>query len=227
MNQDGYGTWGTKLAHRRVWENERGPIPVGMTIDHTCHDPQACKLGNLCPHRRCVNIEHMELVTAAENRRRSGSHGDNITHCPRNHEYAGANLMISRGARYCRKCRSDAERERRREKRIVACAEAGHAYSPFTDSGGKEYCRTCRGTANKLNGDRHRGRGKGRDVKRQRQRGYERYRRVCEERCRSRGHERVDRRGSDGRMLCAICTASLPGRPPLLRPSDPPAPVRQ
>ena len=45
-------------AHRFAYEREKGPIPDGMEIDHTCR--------NKC----CVNPDHLETVTPAENRRR-------------------------------------------------------------------------------------------------------------------------------------------------------------
>lgn len=38
-----------RVAHRAAWEAERGPIPAGMQVHHTCEV------------RRCVNVEHMEL----------------------------------------------------------------------------------------------------------------------------------------------------------------------
>jgi hypothetical protein len=42
----------------------RGDIPVGMDIDHLCHnaDPD-CVSDASCPHRRCVNPKHLEAVT--------------------------------------------------------------------------------------------------------------------------------------------------------------------
>lgn len=46
-------------AHRMSWELSRGPIPDGLTIDH------------LCRNRKCVNPEHLEPVTQAENNRRA------------------------------------------------------------------------------------------------------------------------------------------------------------
>ena len=45
-------------AHRVGWELLVGPIPEGMTIDH------------LCRNRGCQNIDHLEVVTLAENIRR-------------------------------------------------------------------------------------------------------------------------------------------------------------
>lgn len=46
-------------AHRIAWRQHRGEIPPGMTIDH------------LCGVHGCVNVEHLEVVTRAENTRRA------------------------------------------------------------------------------------------------------------------------------------------------------------
>lgn len=45
-------------AHRVLYERHIGPIPVGLELDH------------LCGVRSCVNPEHLEPVTHAENIRR-------------------------------------------------------------------------------------------------------------------------------------------------------------
>lgn len=52
--QDGRQTY----AHRAFFERAKGPIPPGLQIDH------------LCRNRRCVNPDHLEPVTQAENVRR-------------------------------------------------------------------------------------------------------------------------------------------------------------
>lgn len=57
--RNGYGTTtvnrGSVLAHRYAWERANGPIPEGMEIDHICHN------------RACANVEHLRLVTSAQN----------------------------------------------------------------------------------------------------------------------------------------------------------------
>lgn len=96
----GYGSlWrgkGTALAHRVVYEEARGPIPAGMTLDH------------LCRNRRCVNPDHLEPVTNRENILRGTSPSAihaRKTHCPKGHPYDLANTRIrSNGARACRTC---------------------------------------------------------------------------------------------------------------------------
>lgn len=62
LNRAGYGAWprrrDSSLAHRRMYELHVGPIPEGLHLDHLCRVPS------------CVNPEHLEPVTNAENSRR-------------------------------------------------------------------------------------------------------------------------------------------------------------
>jgi hypothetical protein len=94
----GYGqVWwqGRNLgAHRVVHEVLRGPVPDGLQLDHRCR------------FTRCVNPDHLEPVTAAENNRRSSAVRYAKTHCPSGHPYDEANTLVYRGARYCRTCRT-------------------------------------------------------------------------------------------------------------------------
>ncbi len=48
---------GMLLAHRVAWELQNGPIPDDLTIDHVCES------------KRCIRVEHMQLVTREENQR--------------------------------------------------------------------------------------------------------------------------------------------------------------
>lgn len=64
LDHGGYGRvsnkrGGSSLAHRRVYERERGPVPPGLVLDHLCSNPP------------CVNPDHLEPVTQGENVRRS------------------------------------------------------------------------------------------------------------------------------------------------------------
>lgn len=43
------------FVHRYAWERVNGPIPKGMVIDH------------LCWNRACANVEHLRMVTHAQN----------------------------------------------------------------------------------------------------------------------------------------------------------------
>ncbi len=68
-SERGYGRLGvdgkTLFAHRFYYEKYKGAIPHGLVIDHRCRNPS------------CVNPEHLDVVTQAENiRRGSSSRGD-------------------------------------------------------------------------------------------------------------------------------------------------------
>jgi hypothetical protein len=54
----GYGCDKDGMAHRVYYERHKGPIPEGLYIDHLCRNPP------------CVNPDHLEPVTPAENIRR-------------------------------------------------------------------------------------------------------------------------------------------------------------
>jgi hypothetical protein len=109
----GYGTirragGGNAPAHRIAYELFVGPIPVGLDIDHTCHDPETCAGGDGCPHRGCVNPAHLEPLTHRENVLRGNTIGRinaAKTHCKRGHPLSGDNLYLRPdGGRQCKAC---------------------------------------------------------------------------------------------------------------------------
>lgn len=76
LSSDGYGSvaglvWmGYYRAHRFSWFLANGPVPEGLELDHTCHTSDAECEPTDCRHRRCINPDHLEVVTHAENTRR-------------------------------------------------------------------------------------------------------------------------------------------------------------
>jgi len=107
IKDNGYGSLTidgrTQYAHRLVYTALVGPIPAGAEIDH------------LCRVRHCVNPQHLEPVSKAENCYRGESipgRRHRQTHCQHGHEFTADNTAVSsRGHRRCRAC--DAARARR------------------------------------------------------------------------------------------------------------------
>ena len=77
LHQHGYGifslrvdkhNWKTVRAHRYAWEKLRGPVPPGMQLDHVCHN------------RKCLNPDHLRVVTNQQNHENyRGTHSNNTT----------------------------------------------------------------------------------------------------------------------------------------------------
>ena len=102
-------------AHRVVYEHVRGPIAPGLECDH------------LCRSHWCVNPEHIELVTHAENVRRGAARWvpaarqRAIRRCPHGHPYTKANTYVqpSTGGRACRTCGRERKRRACMEQRAA------------------------------------------------------------------------------------------------------------
>ena len=57
-----------KQAHVHVYELHHGPVPVGLVVDHACHNIDASCIGGVhCRHRSCCNPAHLRVVERAVN----------------------------------------------------------------------------------------------------------------------------------------------------------------
>ncbi len=91
-----------------AWEEQVGPIPDDKEMDH------------LCMNKACVNINHLEVVTHAENMRRIPqekriNQHTGVTHCVHGHPFDERNTHVRKnGKRSCRAC--DARRHRQKRE---------------------------------------------------------------------------------------------------------------
>jgi hypothetical protein len=116
-DRNGY-SWVNRAEHRgcahvMYYKRAHGPVPPGMELDH------------LCRVRNCVNPDHLEVLTRAENINRGYSPpavNKRKTHCKHGHEFTPENtywLPSRPGQRHCRACQKRLLREyweRRRAK---------------------------------------------------------------------------------------------------------------
>ena len=90
-DDDGYGRFqvagAVERAHRYAWQIMVGPIPDHLELDHLCRVPA------------CVNPDHLEAVTHAENMRRGKRQRAAV--CSRGHNDWYTNPS---GQRQCRPC---------------------------------------------------------------------------------------------------------------------------
>ena len=96
-------------AHRAAWTHVHGQIPERMDIDH------------ICRNHRCVNVDHLRLLTPEDNRRRNKGDYELGLSCKRDHP-PGARVKTKRGmvCRDCNLARIAAFQERKRAKEAAA-----------------------------------------------------------------------------------------------------------
>lgn len=58
----------TSFVHRWALGYFRNEVPRDRDADHVCHnEDRTCPGGVTCPHRRCVNPDHLRAATRSEN----------------------------------------------------------------------------------------------------------------------------------------------------------------
>ncbi len=76
-------------AHHVIYELYHGPVPMGLEIDHRCHN------------KGCINPEHLEAVTHQVNCQRAVWRR---TRCPKGHPLDGIRRNGEVLLRYCLTC---------------------------------------------------------------------------------------------------------------------------
>jgi hypothetical protein len=100
----------SRYVHRVAWEMVKGPLGE-LVLDHFKMNENATACS-----RACVNLYHLEAVTAKDHARRGRSPGAvnmRKTHCVNGHEFTPENTCYQqRGGRVCRVCRRKVQRKR-------------------------------------------------------------------------------------------------------------------
>ncbi len=97
------------VMHKFLWEQKYGPVPRGKELDH------------ICRNKSCINTEHLEPVSHAENLRRGWA--AKRKHCLRGHNdwttRKGAYGAPIRTCKTCRKAQQKRAYLRRKNAKLV------------------------------------------------------------------------------------------------------------
>lgn len=92
-------------VYRSLYQKKHGKIPRRSILHHRCENP------------RCINIEHLELITQSRHIKLHDLHANHRLRkkntCPKGHVYDGANSV----QRTCSTCRRDAKLRYREKQR--------------------------------------------------------------------------------------------------------------
>jgi hypothetical protein len=135
-NGGGYQNIAGDYGHRHIYRRFHGPIAPGMEIDHLCFQPA------------CVNPDHLEQVTHAENVRRAMARK---TACVRGHDLPAFTPGQNRPCRECHRINEAARKARIRAGERPPTIPREDQHGTVTGYGYGCRCDDCR-KANRLKG---------------------------------------------------------------------------
>lgn len=100
-------------ASKASWLLQVGAVPNGLHVLHECDNPE------------CTKIDHLFLGTHEDNMKdmsnKKRGRKQNVTHCPRGHEYTAENTYTS-GGRQCKICTKKKALDRYHKKKELNAA---------------------------------------------------------------------------------------------------------